>query len=142
VNKGRDLDRQDGAHPIDKHVGRRVRLARISKDISQTALAKSLGITFQQVQKYEKGANRVSASRLFEIATFLQVAVSFFFEGAINDAGSAGESKPTEVGLHRVDVEILETLAKIDDRVLKRKLRELIDHLGTPPEKTGEARQR
>lgn len=68
-------------HPIDVEVGRRIRMRRTLLGLSQTTLADALGITFQQVQKYEKGTNRVGASRLQAIAAFLQTSVSFFFEG-------------------------------------------------------------
>ena len=69
-------------NPIDKHVGSRVRMLRRMLDMSQTDLANALGLTFQQVQKYEKGSNRISASRLQHISQILQVPVPFFFEGA------------------------------------------------------------
>ncbi|MGB0694365.1 MAG: helix-turn-helix domain-containing protein [Rhodospirillaceae bacterium] len=67
-------------HPIDKHVGRRIRLRRNIVGMSQQALAKGVGVTFQQVQKYERGSNRVSASRLYEIGKVLGVSVEFFYE--------------------------------------------------------------
>jgi transcriptional regulator with XRE-family HTH domain len=73
---------QSWANAIDRHVGARVRMRRLMLRMSQTTLGESLGLTFQQVQKYEKGANRISASRLQQIAHILQVPVSFFFEGA------------------------------------------------------------
>ena len=69
-------------NPIDKHVGNRLRMRRRMLDKSQTDLANALGLTFQQVQKYEKGRNRISASRLQQISQILQVPVPFFFEGA------------------------------------------------------------
>jgi transcriptional regulator with XRE-family HTH domain len=69
-------------NPIDRHVGARVRMRRMMLRMSQEKLGDSLGLTFQQVQKYEKGANRIGASRLQQIAHILQVPVSFFFEGA------------------------------------------------------------
>ena len=68
-------------NPIDKHVGTRVRMRRMMLDMSQTALGDALGITFQQVQKYEKGTNRISASRLQQACDILQVPIAFFFEG-------------------------------------------------------------
>src|SRR6201999_4123075 len=68
-------------NPIDKHVGSRVRMRRMMLGMSQEKLGDRLGLTFQQVQKYEKGANRIGASRLQQIAQILQVPVSFFFEG-------------------------------------------------------------
>ena len=69
-------------NPIDKHVGNRVRMRRMMLRMSQEKLGDALGLTFQQVQKYEKGTNRIGASRLQQIAHTLQVPVSFFFEGA------------------------------------------------------------
>lgn len=68
-------------NPIDIHVGARVKMLRRRTGISQRILANSLGLTFQQVQKYEQGTNRVSASKLYEIARFLEIPVTFFFEG-------------------------------------------------------------
>jgi transcriptional regulator with XRE-family HTH domain len=68
--------------PVDKYVGSRVRMRRLMLEMSQTKLGDALGVTFQQVQKYEKGVNRIGASRLQHIARVLQVPVAFFFEGA------------------------------------------------------------
>ena len=70
------------ANPVDKHVGSRVRMRRKMLGMSQTKLGDALGITFQQVQKYEKGTNRIGASRLQHISHMLQVPVPYFFEGA------------------------------------------------------------
>jgi transcriptional regulator with XRE-family HTH domain len=69
-------------NPIDKHVGSRVRMRRMMLSMSQEKLGDALGLTFQQVQKYEKGTNRIGASRLQQISHILQVPVAFFFEGA------------------------------------------------------------
>ncbi|PCH69492.1 MAG: transcriptional regulator [Rhodobacteraceae bacterium] len=69
------------AHPVDVHVGKRVRHRRWLIGMTQQQLAEKVGIKFQQIQKYETGANRVSASRLWDIADTLEVPVSFFFEG-------------------------------------------------------------
>jgi len=74
-------------NPIDKHVGSRVRMRRMMLGMSQEKLGDSLGLTFQQVQKYEKGTNRIGASRLQQISHILQVPVAFFFEGAPHLAG-------------------------------------------------------
>ena len=70
-----------GPHPVDVHVGRAVRWRRKLRGLSQQALAERIGLTFQQVQKYETGANRISASALHAIARTLEVPVSFFFDG-------------------------------------------------------------
>ena len=82
-------------NPIDKHVGSRVRMRRMMLAMSQEKLGDALGLTFQQVQKYEKGTNRIGASRLQQIANILQVPVSFFFEGApdLGDGAPHGHAR-------------------------------------------------
>jgi transcriptional regulator with XRE-family HTH domain len=75
-------------NPVDKHVGSRVRMRRMMFGMSQTKLGDALSITFQQVQKYEKGTNRIGAGRLQHISHILQVPVPFFFEGAPRAAGA------------------------------------------------------
>jgi transcriptional regulator with XRE-family HTH domain len=75
-------------NPIDRHVGSRVRMRRMMLGISQEKLGEALGVTFQQIQKYEKGTNRVSASRLQHTARILDVPVSFFFDGAPSDGNA------------------------------------------------------
>jgi transcriptional regulator with XRE-family HTH domain len=82
-------------NPTDKHVGSRVRMRRLMLDMSQTDIADALGLTFQQVQNYEKGANRISASRLQHISQILQVPVSFFFEGAPAASGMGTADRPS-----------------------------------------------
>jgi transcriptional regulator with XRE-family HTH domain len=74
-------------NPIDKHVGGRVRMRRLMLDMSQTDLGNALGLTFQQVQKYEKGRNRIGAGRLKHLSQILQVPVPFFFEGVPAPSG-------------------------------------------------------
>src|SRR5215470_10634886 len=86
-------------NPVDKYVGSRVRMRRIMLGMSQEKLGEALGLTFQQIQKYEKGTNRVGASRIQQIAEILQVPVSFLFEGGPSgspDGFSEGAS-PTDV---------------------------------------------
>jgi transcriptional regulator with XRE-family HTH domain len=78
-------------NPIDKHVGSRVRMRRMMLGMSQEKLGDALGLTFQQVQKYEKGSNRIGASRLQQISLILQSPVSFFFEGAPPPPGQQSE---------------------------------------------------
>jgi transcriptional regulator with XRE-family HTH domain len=80
-------------NPIDKHVGSRVRMRRMMLSMSQEKLGGALGLTFQQVQKYEKGTNRIGASRLQQISHILQVPVAFFFEGAPTALPSEGMSE-------------------------------------------------
>jgi transcriptional regulator with XRE-family HTH domain len=94
-------------NPIDKHVGSRVRMRRMMLAMSQEKLGDALGLTFQQVQKYEKGTNRIGASRLQQISHILQVPVAFFFEGAPNLHGTSDGIKdapsPAYVGGTRAD---------------------------------------
>jgi transcriptional regulator with XRE-family HTH domain len=82
-------------NPTDKHVGARVRMRRMMLGMSQEKLGDALGLTFQQVQKYEKGANRIGASRLQQISQILQVPVSFFFDGAPSAPGLPHEASST-----------------------------------------------
>lgn len=77
------------AHPVDKHVGARLRLRRKALEVSQEKLAEALGITFQQVQKYERGGNRISASKLYAAAKFLKTTPGWFFEGLPLDSDHA-----------------------------------------------------
>src|SRR6516164_11762641 len=79
-------------NPVDKHVGSRVRMRRQMLAMSQTQLGDALGLTFQQVQKYEKGTNRMGASRLQQMSDILQVPVEFFFEGAPNASAPNGSN--------------------------------------------------
>ena len=79
-------------NPVDLHVGGRVRMRRKVLGVSQERLAEALGLTFQQVQKYERGANRVSASKLYEIARFLSAPVAYFFEGLSDPSATGGAS--------------------------------------------------
>ena len=83
-------------HPVDVHVGKRIRHRRWLVGMTQQQLAERVGIKFQQIQKYETGANRVSASRLWDIAESLDVSVSFFFEG-IGDQHSEGHETGSDV---------------------------------------------
>ena len=80
-------------HPVDVHVGKRIRHRRWLVGITQQQLAEAVGIKFQQIQKYETGMNRVSASRLWDIAEALSVPVSFFFEGLGDQSENAGDKQ-------------------------------------------------
>jgi transcriptional regulator with XRE-family HTH domain len=82
-------------HAIDRHVGNRVRMRRKMQGMTQEKLGDALGLTFQQVQKYEKGTNRIGAGRLQQIASIQQVPISFFFEGAPGSSSSVLEDGPS-----------------------------------------------
>ena len=88
--------RQKGTQPMDKHIGSRIRQRRLALQMSQEKLADAIGLTFQQVQKYEKGANRVGGSRMQQIADVLDVSPSFFFEGAGGRNGHDHSDPETE----------------------------------------------
>ena len=116
--------------PIDVHVGGRLRLRRTLMGLSQTDLAKSVGLTFQQVQKYESGANRVSASRLYHIAESLDVPVSFFFDDMPREGGLAEAPKPA----FEPDRELLEltrNYRSISDAEVRRGIYELVKRLAS-----------
>jgi transcriptional regulator with XRE-family HTH domain len=89
-------------NPTDKYVGSRVRMRRLMLHMSQERLADQLGLTFQQVQKYEKGTNRISASRLQEIARILDVPVPFFFEGVPQAGGTSRRSSEDNASLAHI----------------------------------------
>ncbi len=85
---------RDGPNPVDVHVGKRVRERRVSLSMSQTDLGEYLRLTFQQIQKYEKGTNRLSASKLWALSHFFEVSVGWFFEG-LGKAGKGQEDVMT-----------------------------------------------
>ena len=110
-------------NPIDKHVGSRTRMRRLMLDMSQTDIAEALGLTFQQVQKYEKGTNRISASRLQQLCQILQVPVAFFFEGAPR---ALGLPEPTEAGAES-PAYVSDFLATSDGMALVKAFRRIRD---------------
>lgn len=104
-----------GPNPVDVHVGRRVRIRRVLCGLSQTALAEQLGLTFQQLQKYESGANRISASRLWQIAQILDVPISWFFMGIDDDT-----DKLEEFRTKRETLELVRNIGTCPPEVQKR----------------------
>jgi len=124
-------------NPIDKHVGSRVRMRRMMIGMSQEKLGEKLGITFQQIQKYEKGTNRVGASRLQQIATSLSVPPSFLFEGApvpdaTNGAGFSEPSSPAYVSdfLATSDgLALTKAFMKIKDAKVRRRIVDLVESM-------------
>jgi transcriptional regulator with XRE-family HTH domain len=119
-------------NPVDKHVGSRVRMRRLMMSLSQEKLGDALGLTFQQVQKYEKGTNRIGASRLQQMSGILQVPVAFFFEGAprlASDAKSfSGAPSPAFVSDFLATSEGLALMKAFLD-IKSAKLRRSIVHL-------------
>jgi transcriptional regulator with XRE-family HTH domain len=102
-------------NPVDKHVGSRVRMRRMMLGMSQEKLGDALGLTFQQVQKYEKGTNRIGASRLQHISQILQVSAAFFFEGAPHQQG-----QPEKLGAISSPAYVSEFLATRDGLALTK----------------------
>lgn len=125
-----------GPHPVDRHVGFQLRLRRRQLGLSQEKLAEALGLTFQQVQKYERGANRVSASRLWELARALEVSVDWFFDGLEgSDAAAAPEGgmldEAREFLLTPEGVDLALAFPRVS-APLRRRLLELIRGLAEP----------
>nr|WP_274534638.1 helix-turn-helix transcriptional regulator [Pararhizobium polonicum] len=121
-------------NPIDVEVGRRIRMRRTLLGLSQTTLADALGITFQQVQKYEKGTNRVGASRLQAIAEFLQIPVSFLFEGQETigaDAESLHGREITEFISTTEGLSLNRSFVRIQDPDVRRKVVGLVKVLAS-----------
>lgn len=135
------IENKKKPNPIDIHVGSRIRLRRTMLGMSQEKLGESLGITFQQIQKYEKGTNRVGASRLQNISGILNVPVSFFFEDAPGD--SAGQPGMAEASSSNYVVDFLSSseglqlnraFVKITDPKVRRRLVDLVKALAAEAE--------
>ncbi len=119
-------------NPIDVHVGDRIRRRRRALGVSQDKLAEQLDLTFQQVQKYERGANRVSASKLYQIASALQATVAYFFEGlpdTVRSTGVAEEPAPSfvhELPLTPEERELAALLSRIESKRVRKRVLELV----------------
>lgn len=132
-------------NPIDAHVGSRVRLRRMVMGLSQEKLGELLGLTFQQVQKYEKGVNRIGASRLFDLSHVLGVTVQFFYDDMPNAIGASGAAQPgvaerpaepyvVDGAGTRDGLELSKAFARITDARVRRALVELAKSLATENE--------
>jgi transcriptional regulator with XRE-family HTH domain len=123
--------------PIDKHVGSRVRMRRMMMEMSQEKLGDAIGLTFQQVQKYEKGTNRIGASRLQQISQALQVPVAFFFEGAPTPgpaliAGDAPSPSYVSEFLATSDgLALTKAFMQIKDTKLRRRIVDLVEGIAS-----------
>lgn len=146
-------------HPVDIYVGSRVRLRRTLLGLSQQKLGQELGLTFQQIQKYERGANRIGSSRIFQISQILDVPVSFFFDGAENASAekargfseSEGAVFESEQLAKRETLELVRAYYRIEHDAVRKKIFELVKavspkvqtkggkRLGRPPNKAQKA---
>ena len=122
--------------PVDKYVGSRVRMRRIMLGMSQEKLGEALGLTFQQIQKYEKGTNRVGASRIQQISDILQVPVSFLFEGGPRSTASADGFSEGPSPAYVSDflatsegLELTRAFTRITDPKLRRSIVELVEQI-------------
>jgi transcriptional regulator with XRE-family HTH domain len=123
-------------NPIDTYVGGRVRMRRLMLDMSQEALAKQLGLTFQQVQKYEKGTNRISASRLQALSQILDVPVHFFFEGGPRLASKGKGLSETPVPNYVTDIladsdghALIRAFARVKEPALRRSIVRVVERM-------------
>jgi transcriptional regulator with XRE-family HTH domain len=117
------------SHPVDVHVGKRIRARRTELDMSQTQLAEALKITFQQVQKYERGVNRVTCSRLSDIAVALNVPITFFF----SEPASRGAKRQPIYDLDIGDIadgrRLLSAFQRLPDKAFKSHIIELLESI-------------
>jgi transcriptional regulator with XRE-family HTH domain len=141
-------ERESRPSPIDVHVGGRIRLRRTLLQMSQERLGDALGLTFQQVQKYERGANRVGASRLFDLSRVLDVPVSFFFDDMPAAYGTGGGTRmsapqssgfaeaqegfgaPDDLFSRKETVELVRAYYKISEQPVRKRVLDLIKSMG------------
>jgi transcriptional regulator with XRE-family HTH domain len=118
---------------VDRHIGSRVRARRLMLGMSQEKLADALGLTFQQVQKYEKGVNRIGASRLLHIAGILDVSIEFFFEGLPGPraGGFSDDSLVAEFLTRSESDRLVRGFLKLKDDEARRKVADLVDWLAS-----------
>ncbi len=143
-----------GPNPIDVHVGSRVRLRRTLLGMTQTKLGEAIGLTFQQVQKYERGLNRISASRLFDLTRVLDVPVSFFFDDMPEKLDSSDRRREVEMrsfkagaqGLgdpmaQRETLDLVKAYYSIEDLDVRRRVYEIMKVLAVDASVTPESEQ-
>ncbi len=129
-------DNDSGPNPVDSHVGKRLRMLRKLKNISQEKLAQALGLTFQQVQKYERADNRIGASRLYQIAEVLGVTTSYFYEGYGKSQrapvyGLAEDAEQGDDVMQRSEtLKLVNLYYQIKDEATRKQVLEMIKTLG------------
>ena len=136
MDKSEEPDR--GPNPIDRHVGLRIRMRRKELGISQEKLAESIGLTFQQVQKYERAANRVSASKLWEMSRALTTNISYFYEGLGDGVEMVGSNLPRETLqdflLTPEGMELATIFPKVPKGRVRRKILDLVRAMAGEPD--------
>jgi transcriptional regulator with XRE-family HTH domain len=129
------------SEPLDAMVGAKVRVFRLNRGISQTALAEQLGVTFQQVQKYEKGANRIGASRLSQIAAALDISIADLFEPSRERAAEI--DSPFKLLAEPGALRVLKAYVQTSDPAVRRAIAKLIEGIASrePSSRSAAARQ-
>ena len=142
--KGRSVEQ--GPNPVDVHVGKRLRLRRTMLGLSQEKLGEAIGLTFQQVQKYERGTNRIGCSRLFDLSRVLDVDIGYFFDdmprevanssparrqGGWSDGDQAAFEHERDPMVRRETLELVRAYFKIEDEAIRKRLFEMTKALGT-----------
>ena len=128
-------------HPVDIYVGKRLRMRRVMLGLSQESVGKAIGVTFQQIQKYERGANRMGSSRLYDFAQILNVPTAYFFEGYEEEAGLSTPRKAAGFGeedvpfeheklTSRETLEVMRAYYSIRDAKVRKKMLDLMRSLG------------
>lgn len=124
-------------HPVDVHVGRRLRSRRIILGMSQENLGDSVDLTFQQIQKYEKGLNRIGSSRLFEFSRTLKVPISYFFEDfddgdarIPNDVAETGMTFENDNMAHKEVFTLVRAFCSIENEIIRKRIQALIKSIG------------
>ena len=131
-------------HPVDLHVGKQLRMRRTIQGLSQEAIGRAIGVTFQQIQKYERGVNRMGSSRLYDFSRILKVPVSYFFEG-LDQQASDGTDNGNSYGVGMADgggasfeyeqlstretLEMMRAYYRIPDEAVRKRIYELIKSL-------------
>ena len=112
-------------HPTDVHIGRKMREKRVALGMSQAALAEKLGITFQQVQKYESGANRIGGSRLWDISQVLREPIGYFYEG-LREGQEGGQAEEDTLPLSKQTLELARAINSIPEGSVKEEVMQLV----------------
>jgi transcriptional regulator with XRE-family HTH domain len=123
-----------GPDQVDKHIGKRIRLRRLMLNLSQTDVADALGLTFQQIQKYEKGSNRLSAGRLLRVAILLEVPLTYFYQDAPGVSGLATKVAipefVTDMLMTSSGIALARAFGKVQRTALRRRIINFVDAIG------------
>ncbi len=128
--------KEEVGYPIDEHVGNRVRLRRTMLGLSQERLAEALGVSFQQIQKYERGGNRISAGRLYSISRVLNVPVSFFFQDVPGHKTGESAAEDDESLARRETLELVRAFYRIRDPRVRENLVAMLHALAPADQRT------